>query len=379
MPAPIPLFRPDITQLEVDAVAEAMRALGPAPGLHTEEFEHRCARRAGRRHAVAVNSGAAALHCALLAVGVRPGDQVILSALGCVGSTNAVVQCGARPVFVDVDPTTLNIDPSAIARAITPKTRAIIGTECFGNPAGMLELEQLAQSHELPLVEDACQGFGGLWDQRPVGSFGRLSAVGFETDKPLTCGEGGMVLTDDQRLADACRLLRNQGRTQAGQVEGMGYSYLLGETAAALGAAQLQRIEPILQMRRQAAHEYIHRLMTSRFLILPTVHEQAVMSWFAFVVRLSDLFEPQDRDQVLTALRSEGIGCANYFPPAHLHQHIIASFGYTPGSLPVCEYVSARTLALPLYGGLGRNQVLRICEVLEKTLERIKMGPKSRF
>ena len=381
MPTPIPLSQPDITQREIDAVMDVLSTPTLSIGPKIEEFEQLCARLAGRRHAVGVSSGTAGLHCAALAAGLKEADEVITTPFSFVASTNCILYVGAKPIFVDIDPRTLNIDVDKVAAAITPKTKAIVGVEVFGNPGGMAALEQVAQQHELLLIEDSCEGVGGRTGKRAIGSFGRASVYAFYPNKQITTGEGGMILTDDDNLAGICRALRNQGREGMGWLahQRMGYNYRLSEINAALGIAQLQRLEEILENRRRVAHAYMHRLMDNRYLILPTIDDDTMMSWFVFVVRLNDLFAPADRDEVIKELRSEAIGCNNYFPPIHLQPYIIEKLGTRAGDYPVCEYVAARTIALPFFTRMTEAQVHRVCDVLEQILERRLMGPKGRF
>ena len=381
MPAPIPLSRPDITDRDIDAVIETLSTPTLSIGPKLEEFEQHCAKLTGRRHAVGVSSGTAGLHCAMLAAGIGPGDEVITTPFSFVASTNCILYVGGKPVFLDIDPTTLNIDVGKVEAAITPRTRAIVGVEVFGHPGGMVELEQLAQRHELTLIEDACEGLGGRTGSRPIGSFGRASVFGFYPNKQITTGEGGMIVTDDQRLADTCRALRNQGRTGMAWLshEILGYNYRLSEINAALGVAQMQRLDEILENRRRVAHRYMDRLMTNRCLILPTLDDSMLMSWFVFVVRLNDLFEAGDRDQIIAALRAEGIGCSNYFPPIHLQPYVMKATGHKPGDFPVCEYVAARTLALPFFTRMRPAQVDRVCQRLEWLLEHMLISRRDRF
>jgi perosamine synthetase len=382
---PIPLSQPDITRHEIDAVLDVLQTTTLTMGAKLEQFEAACARIGGRRHGVGVSSGTGALHCALLAAGVGEGHEVITTPFSFVASTNCILYVGAKPVFVDIDPQTLNMDVDKVAAAITPDTKAIVSVEAFGHPGGMVELEQLAQQHELLLIDDACEGFGGhvktSVGERAIGSFGRAGVFSFYPNKQITTGEGGMIVTDDDNFAAACRALRNQGREGTAWLshERLGYNYRLSELNAALGVAQVGRLEEILAARRRVAHHYMERLMTNRFLILPTLLETTQLSWFVFVVRLNDLFEPGDRDEVMQQLREEGIGCNNYFPPIHLQPYMVERFGYKGGEMPVCEYVSARTLALPFFGGMTYQQVERVCNTLERILERMLVGRKGRF
>ena len=377
----IPLAKPDITQREIDAVIDVLHGDTLSIGPKVEEFEKRCATLAGRRHAVAVSSGTAGLHCCALAAGIGEGHEVITTPFSFVASANCILFVGAKPVFVDIDPKTLNLDVSKVKAAITSKTKAIVAVEVFGHPGGMIELEQLAQQHELVLIEDCCEGFGGYDGKRAIGSFGRAGVFGFYPNKQITTGEGGMIVTDDDAFAAMCRSLRNQGRDGMAWLahQRLGYNYRLDEMSAALGVAQMERLEDILDKRRKVAHIYMERLMTSRYLILPTLTEDDLMSWFVFVVRLNDLFEIGDRDRVMNDLRAAGIGCNNYFPPIHLQPYIAEKFGHKPGDFPITEYVAARTLALPFFGKLTGRQINHVCDTLEGILEKTLMGRKGRF
>ena len=216
MAQPIPLSRPDLTQKEIDAVTDVLHGNTLSIGPRLEAFEQRCAKLTGRRHAIGVSSGTSGLHCCMLAAGIDSGDEVITTPFSFVASTNCILYVGARPVFVDIDPKTLNMDVDRVAEKITPNTKAIVGVEAFGHPGGMVELEQLAQQHELMFIEDSCEGFGGHVvtpnGERAIGSFGRAGVFGFYPNKQITTGEGGMIVTDDDNFAAACRALRNQGR-----------------------------------------------------------------------------------------------------------------------------------------------------------------------
>jgi perosamine synthetase len=381
MTAPIPLSSPDITQREIDAVVEVMQTPTLSIGPRIAQFEKCVAGLSGRRHAVGVSSGTAGLHCAMVAAGIGPGDEVITTPFSFVASTNCILYVGATPKFVDIDPKTLNIDTYKLAAAITPKTKGIVAVEAFGHPGGMVEVESLARQHEIVLIEDSCEGFGGKIGERPIGSFGRAGVFGFYPNKQITTGEGGMIVTDDDVFADPCRSLRNQGRDGMNWLahQRLGYNYRLSEINAAIGVTQCSRIEEILDKRRGVAHEYMSRLMDNRFLILPTLQDDTHISWFVFVVRLNDLFEPADRDQVIRSLRAEGIGCSNYFPPIHLQPYMVEKYGFKGGDFPVCEYVSARTIALPFFGGLARRQVHRVCDTLDRVLDRTLMSKKGRL
>lgn len=385
---PIPLSQPDITQREIDAVADVMRSGTLSIGPKLEEFERHVARISGRQFAVGVSSGTTGLHCAMIAANIGPGDEVITTPFSFIASTNCALFVGATPRFVDIDVSTMNMDVARVEAAITSRTKAIVAVEAFGHPGGMVELEQIARRNELTLIEDCCEGFGGSVSipgavapaakLRPIGSFGRAGVFGFYPNKQITTGEGGMIVTDDARFAETCRALRNQGREGMSWLahQRLGYNYRLTEIASAIGVVQCERLEEILDARRRVAHLYMERLMTSKFVTLPTLAPDENVSWFVFVVRLNDLFEAGDRDEVMLQLRAIGIGCNNYFPPIHLQPFIASQFGYEPGNFPITEYISARTLALPFFGAMTRLQVGEVCTRLEATLERVLMSRK---
>jgi perosamine synthetase len=381
MASPIPLSQPDIAQVDIDAVVDVLRTTTLSIGPRLEEFERLCAKAAGRRHGVGVSSGTAGLHAMMIAAGIKPGDEVITTPFSFVASANCILYVGAKPVFADIDSKSLNLDVDKVAALITPKTKAIVAVEAFGNPAGMIEIEQLAQKNELILIEDGCEGFGGRFAERCIGSFGRAGVFAFYPNKQITTGEGGMIVTDDDTFAAVCRSLRNQGRDGMNWLahQRLGYNYRLSEINAALGVAQMSRLDEILEKRRRVAHRYIDRLMTNRYLILPTLQDDTHMSWFVFVVRLNDLFTPANRDQIMLDLRAEKIGCNNYFPPIHLQPYMMEALGTKEGDLPVCEYIAARTLALPFFTRMTNRQVDRTCDVLEKILEKTLVTGKGRF
>jgi dTDP-4-amino-4,6-dideoxygalactose transaminase len=381
----IPLSQPDITDAEVKAVTEALRSGRLSIGPRQARFEELIADRAGRRHGVAVSSGTAGLHLALLSLGVGPGDEVITTPFSFVASANCALYVGAKPVFVDIDPRSLNMDPTGVEAAITPRTKAIIAVEVFGNPTHMDRVAQIAQAHEIPLVEDCCEALGGRCNGRPVGSFGRAGVFAFYPNKQITTGEGGVIVTDDDRLASMCRSLRNQGRADSpppagnafNQVGGswlaherLGYNYRLSEIAAALGIAQMERLDEILERRRQVAAMYMKRLMAWGDLILPTVECPDDMSWFVFVVRLSDQYGNTERQRVIEGMQRHEVGAANYFPCIHLQPYFREAFGYKKGDYPIAESVSQRTIALPFFNRMDETQIELVCHTLKVMLQR---------
>lgn len=376
----IPLSAPDITQLEVDAVVDVLHSPTLSIGPKVEAFEQACAKVAGRRFGIAVSSGTAGLHCAMIAAGIKEGDEVITTPFSFVASANCILFVGAKPVFVDIDPKTYNLDVSRFRKAITPRTKAVVAVETFGHPGGMAQQEALAKEHALVLIEDCCEGFGGFAGIRPIGNFGLGGVFAFYPNKQITTGEGGMIVTDDPDFAAVCRSLRNQGRDGMSWLahQRLGYNYRMSEINAALGLAQVQRLDEILDNRRRVAHLYMQRLIDNKHLIVPTLDDETHMSWFVFVVRLNDLFSQGDRDVVIQLLRAEGIGCNNYFPPIHLQPYMREKFAFAEGDFPVTEYLSSRTLALPFFTRMTEDQVERVCTVLNRVLEKVLMKGTER-
>lgn len=381
MPDHIPLSQPDITDAEVRSVTATLRTGRLSIGPRLEEFERLLSQRIGRRHGIGLSSGTAGLHVSLAALGVGPGDEVITPAFSFVASANCVLYVGATPVFVDCDPRTLNVCPESVEAKITEKTKAIIAVEVFGNPAGIRDLAALATKHEIPLIEDACEGLGGRLQDEPLGRFGRLAVFGFYPNKQITTAEGGMIVTDDDRLADLCRSIRNQGRP-AGSMEGgqglgswlqhagLGYNYRMSELHAALGVAQVGRLDEMIEARQRVAAAYTRRLMGNTDLILPTVEPDTFMSWFVYVVRLSDRFTDDDRDEIITGLRRHDVGAGNYFPPIPMLPDYRKRYGYRPGDFPAAESVSQRTIALPFFTRLTEREVDLVCQTLELMMSR---------
>jgi len=380
----IPLSMPDISEAEIAAVTSVMRSGRLSIGPQQEHFEQMVARRAGRTQGVAVSSGTAGLHLVLLALGIGPGDEVITTPFSFIASANCILMVGAKPIFVDIDPASLNLDPTKLEAAITEKTKAILAVEVFGNPRLMDRIAQIAGANEIPLIEDSCEGLGGMHMGRPVGSFGRAAVFGFYPNKQITTGEGGMIVTDDDRLADLCKSMRNQGRpvdAHSGDAsksgawlahERMGYNYRMSEITAAMGCAQMQRLDRFLDARQNVAGLYMRRLMDFDDLILPNVQPgtEEDMSWFVFVVRLSDQYSHTERDRIIQGMRRHEIGASNYFPCIHLQPIYRELFGHRKGDFPVSESICERTLALPFFNRMDETQVELVCHTLKVMIQR---------
>ncbi|MHC4692022.1 MAG: DegT/DnrJ/EryC1/StrS family aminotransferase [Planctomycetota bacterium] len=366
------LSRPDITEEEIEAVCEVLRSPNLSLGPKLGEFEDAFAQYIGLKRAVAVNSGTSALFLCMSAMGIGPGDEVITTPFTFIASATPVMMAGAKPVFVDIDPVSLNIDAATIESKITDKTKAILPVEIFGNPAGMDKVCEIAEKHNLMVVEDSCEALGSALNGKKAGAFGTMSVFGFYPNKQITTGEGGMILTDDDDLADMCVSLRNQGRAKDSawlSHERLGYNYRLSDINCALGIIQLSRIEQFKAKRSQVAKWYQEILADDDRLIVPTEQDGCDISWFVFVVRLKEDFTRPRRDAILESMTERKIQVSNYFSPVHLQPFMVERFGYKKGDFPVTESVSESTIALPFYNNLTQDEVAIVCKTLKETLD----------
>jgi len=366
----IPLSSPDVTDAEREAVMAVLRTPRLSIGPRVEAFEAAVAERAGRDYGVAVNSGTSGLHLCVRAAGLGEGDEVITTPFSFVATTNCLLFERAKPVFAEIDPDSYNLDPAAVEAAVTPRTRAILPVEVFGNMAHFDAYERIAARHGLVLIEDCCEALGGRLGERPAGSFGQSGVFAFYPNKQITTGEGGMIVTDDTKVRDLCVSMRNQGRDTREWLAHarLGYNYRMSEITAALGEAQMARLDEILQKRRAVADLYHQALADVEGIHLPPMAEPSQASWFVYVIRLADEFERTDRDAVMDHLKAYGIGCAPYFTPIHTQAHVVQELGTGEGEFPMTERVAARTLALPFFAGLGAEQVRRVAGALTAAL-----------
>lgn len=366
----IPLSSPDITEVEIAAVTAVLRTPRLSLGPKLEEFEHAMAAYIGAPHAIGVSSGTAGLHLCVRALDIGEGDEVIVPSFTFIAAANAIRYERATPVFVDIDPATLNLDPAKVESAITPRTRAIVAVHTFGVPADMRAILAIAERHHLRVIEDACEAIGAEQDGRRVGSLGDAAVFAFYPNKQITTGEGGMILTRSESLAKRIRALRNQGRYEGDdwlQHSELGYNYRLSEINCALGVEQLRRIESILAARAEVARGYHDRLQNEPLLLPPLQISNGRVSWFVYVVRLQAGFRRSHRDAMLQSLAAQGIGCARYFAPIHLQPAYAA---WKDVSLPITEAEAARTLALPFFNVLTGEQLDRVCEAVSRELRR---------
>ncbi len=370
--ATIPLARPVLGEEEEQAVLEVLRSGQLSLGPRLERFEHEFAKAVGAPLASAVSSGTAGLHLALRAVGVGEGDEVVTTPFSFVASANAAVYERARPVFADIDPVTLNLDPQAAAAAVTPRTRALLPVHIFGYPADMASFEALAEREDLAIVEDACEALGACHeDSMRVGSRGNPAVFGFYANKQVTTGEGGMVSLADAEMKERIDSERNQGRApDMGWLDHdrLGFNYRLDELSCALGIVQLRRLEEMLAGRARVAGAYREALAGIDGIELPCADAEGTRrGWFVFVIQL-----PQgvDRDASVRALAERGIQSKPYLPAIHLMSFYRERFGHREGEFPVCEDVSARSIALPFFPEMREVEVEQVAEELRALLER---------
>jgi perosamine synthetase len=368
----VPLARPVVGEREEELVLETLRSGRLALGPRLGEFEDAFARRLGVDHASAVSSGTAGLHLAIRAAGVRPGDDVVTTPFSFVASANCLLYEGARPIFCDIDPRTLNITPEAAADAITDRTTGLLPVHIFGYPAHMAGFEQLAADRALWVVEDACEALGAVHaDGAAAGARGNFAVFGFYPNKQVTTGEGGMVVCPDAETKERIDSERNQGRApDMGWLDHdrLGFNYRLDDLSCALGLAQLERLEELLAGRARVASLYGERLAAIEDLGLPCPDQDGERrGWFVYVVQLP---RGVDRDETIRALRERGVDSKPYLPAIHLLSFYRERFGHREGEFPVCEDIARRSLALPFHPELSEAELERVVEALGAALGR---------
>ena len=332
-------------------------------GKYVERFERAFAAATHAKHAITCSNGTVALHLALLGLGLKPDDEVLVPTVTFVACANAVVYCGAKPVFVDIDPGIWSIDPSRLESHITAKTSAIIAVHLRGHPADMDAIHEVARRHGLFVIEDAAQAHGAQVRGKPVGSLGHVATFSFFGNKMLTTGEGGMVTTDDDGLAERIRLLKNQGMTQEKRYwhPVVGYNYRLTNLQAAIGLAQVERLDSLLARHREVAAWYREELQDVEGLSWQEEREWARHAWWQFVAVVDESFA-SDRDAVLAALQHAGIDARRIYYPMHqqpIFQHLLSGERY-----PVADHLAARAVCLPTWAGLSREDVRFVCQRL---------------
>lgn len=367
----IPIASPDLSGNESTYVAECLSSTWiSSVGHFITDFEAAFAAVAGTKHVVVTNNGTTALHLALVALGIGPGDEVIVPTLTYIASANAVVYCGATPVFVDVEPDTMNLDPADVERKITARTRAILPVHLYGHPADMTSIMDIAARHGVTVVEDAAEAHGARVDDRPVGSLGHVGVFSFFGNKIITTGEGGAVTTDDDALADRLRLLRGQGMdpTRRYWFPEVGFNYRMTNVAAAIGVAQVERLEAMLARRREIGERYAALLGEVEGLVLPVQRPDAQRVDWLVTVRVAG-FTTAQRNTLIDLLRSDGVETRPVFYPLHL----MPPYATEPmAHFPVAELLGAEGISLPTHLMLTDDDVATVCHVLANRVAELR-------
>jgi perosamine synthetase len=372
VPADLTMSAPDIGSRERALVAEVMNSTQLSFGPMVERFEAGVAAVAGRRFGIAVSSGTAGLHVAVRALGIGSGDRVVTTAFSFVASVNCFLYEGAEAVFADIDPLTYNLDPASVESAIASSDRrptALLPVDVFGQPCDFGRLGAVAERHGLRVIEDSCEAIGATHAGRPAGSLGEAGVFAFYPNKQMTTGEGGVVVTDDPKVAELCRSLRNQGRGEGGDWlthVRLGYNYRLDELSAAVGVAQVERLDTLIEERDDVARRYTASLSKIEGVSLPRLAKETTrMSWFVYVVTLD---RGLDREKVSAELAARRVPTRPYFRPIHLQPYFRERFGELEGSLPITEDIGRRSLALPFHGRLSDESIGYVTDALREAI-----------
>ncbi|MFH0869427.1 MAG: DegT/DnrJ/EryC1/StrS family aminotransferase [archaeon] len=356
----IPLSSPLIEDDDIKAVTDVLKTRWLSLGPKLPEFEERFAKYIGTKYAVALNSGTSALHLAVKALGIGPGDEVIVTPYTFIASVNCVLYEGAKPVFADIDPVTFNIDLKKVEEKITSKTKAIIPVDVFGRPSDKEAISRIAKKHNLKVIEDSAEALGAEYKGKKVGTFGDCAIFAFYPNKQITTGEGGMLVTDSKDIYELCLSYRNQGRAVNSKWldhERIGYNYRLSDINCALGISQLKKIDIILKKREQVAAEYTKRLSKIDGIKAPLGSDaERKVSWFVYVIQV------EQRERFMEELIKRGVQCSPYFPSIHLMSFYRKSFGTKEGDFPVCERISKTTLALPFHTAMSKEDIAYVCD-----------------
>lgn len=367
----IPMSAPDLDDSDIQAVLEVLRSGRLALGPKAIEFENLMAEYIGVKHAVAVSSGTAGLHILVKVLEISEGDEVLVPSFTFCASVNVILYERAKPVFVDIEPETYNLDPEDLERKITKRTKAIMAVDVFGHPVEWDEILRIAEKYNLKVIDDSCEALGAEYKGKKVGQFGDCACFAFYPNKQITTGEGGMIVTNNDNIARIARSLRNQGRGEMGAWlyhERLGYNYRMDELSAALGVSQLRKIETFLEKREKVANMYTEKLRKCSWIRPPIVKPYVRMSWFVYVVTLE---KGLDRDKVILEMEKRGIPARGYFSPIHLQPYIREILNTKEGMLPITEDISKRTLALPFHNNLTEDEIDEVVNTLKEIIENM--------
>ncbi|MEM3550138.1 MAG: DegT/DnrJ/EryC1/StrS family aminotransferase [Candidatus Bathyarchaeia archaeon] len=354
----IPINLPLLGEEEIEAVVQVLRsgvlthALGQGPTV--KKFEEEFAEFVGAKHAIAVNSGTAALHIAIESMGIKSGDEVILPSFTFVATAEAVVWAGAKPVFVDIDPETYNISPLNVEKSLTEKTKAIIAVDLYGAPADIKPIKEVAEKHGIGIIEDAAQAHGATYMGKHVGAYADVACFSFYASKNMTTGEGGMITTNDNEIAEKCKGIRSHGEKEKYKSIWLGHNYRMPEMEAAIGRVQLKKLPGFLEKRRKNADELSAKLKSASSLLLPKEREGCSNSWYLYTVRAEGTSR-EKRDMIIEQLRKKGVGAEVYYPiPIHLMPYYTQFGGRR---LPETEKASEQVFSLPVHPGVTSSQI----------------------
>ena len=379
----IPLAKPEIMDADREAVLEVLRSSQLSSGPKVQEFEQAICEYTGSQHAVALNSGTSALQIAVRSLGLDAGAEVILPSFAFSALLNVVLREGLRPKFVDIDPESYNTTPELIAAAITEDTQLVIAVHTFGIPADVPGITNAISSpsragrsrHTIQVIEDACEALGTEVEGRKAGTLGDAGLFAFYPNKQITTGEGGVLVTSDERLARQARILRNQGRDPTLSWEDhaeIGFSYRLSDMNCALGISQLKRLEHVIEKRQHLAESYDRKLHGINDLICPPLSNAiGRISWFVYPIRLPDRFARADRDWICESLASKGIATGRYFAPLH-RQPVLQKWKENVPRLPNTESIADRVIALPFFNEITATQIQEVCTALEAVIQECR-------
>lgn len=360
----IPIASPIIEEDEINAVNQVLKSGMLAQGPKVLELEEEFAKYCGTKYAVAVNSGTAAIHCALFAAGVGPGDEVITTPFSFIATANPIIMLGAKPVFVDIDPLTYNLDPEKIEGALTEKTKAILPVHLYGQIADMDEIKQIADKHNLLIIEDACQAIGAEYKGKKAGALGDMGCFSLYATKNIMCGEGGVITTNDESMATKMRQFRQHGMSGTYQYEHLGYNYRTTDLCASIAVTQLSKVDRFNGARVKNANQLTEGLGEILGLSVPVVGDKRSHVYHQYTIKVKNDFK-LSRDKLLEYLRSNGVGAGVYYPkPLHLIPHI-SSFGYKKSDMPVTEEICEQVLSLPVHPRVKTEDINKIINLIK--------------
>lgn len=361
----ISIAAPVIEDEEINAVNQVLKSGLLAQGPKVTELEEKFAAYCGTKYALAVNSGTAAIHAALFAAEVGAGDEVITTPFSFIATINPIIMLGAKPVLVDIDPDSFNLDTSQIESVITDKTKAIMPVHLYGQPADMTQIKEIVKRHNIAVIEDACQSIGAEYDGQKAGNLGDLGCFSLYATKNIMCGEGGMITTNDETQATLIRQFRQHGMSAAYQYEHLGYNYRLTDLQAAIAIEQLKKVDGFNSSRQKNAQYFDTELSGIKGIILPQKREGRSHVYHQYTIRITDEFV-LSRDEFVATLKERGVGAGVYYPkPLHAIKHI-AEYGYKLGDFPEAEAAASSVISLPIHPRVTEDDLKTIVATIKE-------------